>query len=95
MNLDLVIRSGKHTGKTVRWIQENDLGYLNWIQANRPEMLKEVKQKPKQATKQENTNLKFRDEPIKAIRPNMDFWEQGPATNSIPYLRKMKKDSEL
>lgn len=90
MNLDLVMRSGKHTGKTVRWVQENDISYLNWIEANRPEMLKEIK-----ATKQETTNLKFRDKPITAINPNMDFWEQGPATNSIPYLQKMKKDSDL
>ena len=89
------MRSGKHTGKTLRWVQENDLGYLTWVQANRPEMLKEFKQAPKPVPKQESSNLKFRDEPIKAIRPNMDFWEQGPATNSIPYLRTMKKDSEL
>ena len=91
MNLDLVMRSGKHTGKTLRWVQENDLGYLTWVEANRPEMLKEFKQAPKQ----ENSKLKFRDKPITAINPNMDFWEQGPATNSIPYLQKMKKDSDL
>ena len=39
MNLDLVMRSGKHTGKTLRWVQENDLGYLNWVEAQLAEYL--------------------------------------------------------
>lgn len=90
MNNEFVLRSGKHAGKTIGWLLNNQPSYLAWVQENRPEMLKgsDKKEEPKSLPKKE---VKLRDEPIKTITPNMNFFNEGPADICKPYLEKMKK----
>lgn len=33
------LRSGKHKGKTIEWLEEHDSKYLDWIKENQPKML--------------------------------------------------------
>jgi len=90
MNNEFVLRSGKHAGKTIGWLLNNQPSYLAWVQENRPEMLKgsDKKEEPKPLPKKE---VNFRDEPIKTITPNMNFFNEGPADICKPYLDSMKK----
>ena len=45
MNQNLVLRTGKYKGKTVREVLKLDMNYILWVKENRPEMLKERKPK--------------------------------------------------
>jgi hypothetical protein len=88
MDMQFKLRSGKHVGQTIGWLMENDSPYFTWIKENRPEMLKgsEEKQAPKE--------VKFRDNPISAMVPNMNFYNEGPDDNSLPYLKKMEEENK-
>lgn len=87
MDSKFVLRSGKHAGKTVGWLQDNEPSYLVWIEENRPEMLREKSAaKPKAAPKPNITQL---DENSKSLQPNYNFYNEGPDPMSLPYLRKM------
>lgn len=92
MNLQFQIRTGKHAGKTIQWLQENEPSYLVWIQENRPEMLKGSLVKKPEPKKE----VTMSDVPTTSMVPNMNFWNEGPADISKPYLEKMKQEkSEL
>jgi hypothetical protein len=43
----MILRSGKYQGYTVDEVRFSDPSYYYWIKANRPEMLRERKAKPK------------------------------------------------
>lgn len=58
-------RTGKHKGKTLDWVEENDPSYIVWVEENRPEMLKEPKKKEKKEPIPE-----YRPKPL---TPNYDF----------------------
>ncbi len=66
---DFVFRTGKHTGKTLEWVEQNDSSWLTWVKANRPEMLKVIAVKPS-GRKNES---ELPDHPITAMKPNMNF----------------------
>jgi len=68
---ELIFRSGKHKGKTLSWVTENDPSYIVWIEENRPEMLKSTTKE----VKAETTDTEFRYKPLK---PNYDFDKQKP-----------------
>lgn len=87
MDDNFKLRSGKYVGKSVAWLKENDMNYLEWMVGNRPEMLKDSS--PKKATK-----VEFRDSPPTAMVLNTNFDNEGPAPNSIPYLKKMEEDNK-
>jgi hypothetical protein len=38
---DFIFRSGKYQGKTYSYVRRVDPRWLSWVEANRPEMLKE------------------------------------------------------
>lgn len=40
MNSFFKLQSGKHIGKTIGWLEDNEPSYLAWIIENRSEMLK-------------------------------------------------------
>jgi hypothetical protein len=88
MNENFVLRSGKHSGKTIAWVKENYPSYLSWVKENQPNMLKGSEDKPKAEVEKE---LKFRDKPVTSLEPNMDFWNEGPDPMSLPYLQKMQE----
>ncbi len=90
MNPKFQIRSGKYAGKTIEWLQENEPSYLLWMEENRPEMLKgsEIK---KAAPKQQVT---VREIEAKAMVPNLNFYNEGPADISLLYLNKMREIKE-
>jgi hypothetical protein len=71
----MILRSGKHTGKTLEEVQRIEPSYINWIKENRPEMLKEKKQPTKSETPKE-----VPEESRKNYRlpENVDFLNQGP-----------------
>lgn len=41
INPEQILRSGKHSGKTVGWIMRFDRRYFDWVKENAPGMLKE------------------------------------------------------
>jgi len=41
MRPDFIFRSGKYQGKTYSYVRKVDPRWLSWVEANRPEMLKE------------------------------------------------------
>lgn len=43
MRPDFIFRSGKYQGKTYSYVRKVDPRWLSWVEANRPEMLKEHK----------------------------------------------------
>lgn len=87
MNLQLKLRSGKHTGKTIEWLQQNQPSYLAWVQENQPKMLEEVVAKP--APPRQEVSVK--EIPTTAMVPNLNFYNEGPDPMSVPYLNKMKE----
>lgn len=86
MNPNFVLRTGKHAGKTISWVQDNDAGYLAWMRRDRPEMLKGSEDKPK---------VEPKAVAVEAVQssmvPNLNFWNEGPDPMSIPYLKKMEE----
>jgi hypothetical protein len=66
----MVLRSGKHIGKSLVWVEEFDSGYLDWVKINRPEMLKEHSTPQSSKIK---TDAELPDSPITAIKPNINF----------------------
>lgn len=64
--MSFIFRSGKYKGKSKDWVEENDLGYLEWIEKNRPEMLKDFTKKKVDDTI--DLNYKF-----KPLSPNYNF----------------------
>jgi len=88
MDSNITLRSGKYAGKTVKWLEENDRGYLNWVKENRPEMLKAVKPKPAPQPKVTTTKTEIKS----AIQPNKNFYNEGPDKISLPYLKKSEDE---
>lgn len=84
MDGNFILRTGKHAGKTIEWLRDNEPMYLVWIEENRPEMLKEVKAKPvvKMNKMESNPNT---------MVPNMNFWNEGPDLQSVIYKNKQKE----
>jgi len=87
MNSNFKLRSGKYAGKTIEWLRDNDLRYLLWVEENRPEMLKEHKTE-KQPTKK---NIEYTKETLSSLQPNYNFYNEGPAEISKPYLKKQQE----
>lgn len=90
MSGDFVFRSGKYVGKTVDWVRDNDAWYIVWVEENRPEMLKELKEKPKISSKN-NKEIILTNTSYNSIQPNMNFWNEGPHEMCKPFLEKMKE----
>ena len=67
-----VFRSGKYSGKSFVWVEENDPNYYEWVKLNRPEMLKVTSEKKSEIKKEDE----LPDEPISAIKPNLNFDNQ-------------------
>lgn len=89
MDSSITLRTGKYAGKTIGWVEENDRGYLLWVKENRPEMLKEIK---KQTPKPQPKIIEISEEHLSAMKPNMNFWNEGPDKLSLPYLNKIKEE---
>lgn len=86
-------RSGKHKGRTLDWVSENDPSYLAWIKENQPKMLEPTKVK-QEAPKKDvpKKEVKFDDTPKSAMRLNDNFDNEGPDPRCIPYLTKMMEE---
>ena len=77
-------RTGKHKGKTLDWVEDNDPSYIVWVEENRPEMLKE----PKKKEDKPDPNFRF-----KPLTPNLDF-DNEPAEWYEPKQETKKDDDE-
>jgi len=88
MNPLFQIRTGKHAGRTIAWLQQHEPSYITWIQENRPEMLKGSDVK-KPEPKKEVTVTEI---PTKSMVPNLNFYNEGPDEISKPYLKKMEEE---
>lgn len=98
MDDNFIFRGGKHDGRTYKWVKQNYPGYIRWCEENAPNMLKERAAPKPIEEPQPKKELKFRDEPIKSLVPNLNFWNEGPDELSKPYLKKMeeaKKDLDF
>lgn len=94
MDDNFTFRGGKHDCKTYGWVRKNDQSYIRWCQEKAPFMLKERAAPKPEPVPEPKKEIKFRDEPVKSLVPNLNFWNEGPDDISKPYLEKMKKDLE-
>jgi hypothetical protein len=88
MNLKHKLRSGKHAGKTIEEVLEIEPGYIEWVENNRPEMLKSFKeqdykpkipnQKKEEQKTQEKEEQKTQTIKKSKLEENWDFLNQGP-----------------
>lgn len=94
MDDNFKFRGGKHDGQTYAWVKRNDPSYIRFCEEKAPFMLKEkaAPKPPPEPTQEPKKELKFRDEPVKSLVPNLNFWNEGPDELSIPYLNKMKEN---
>lgn len=84
MRPDFKFRTGKHSGRTYEWVEDNDPSYIDWVLENRPEMLKEESKKP-EAKKMVVKDLKEEETPL-GLKRNDDFYNECPSEMSIPYM---------
>lgn len=85
MDDNFVLRSGKHAGKTIGWLKQNNSSYLAWVKENQPNMLKPlVKVEPKKIVE----NGMIRDG---KIQPNLNFDNEGP----VPILKLKNKNENI
>lgn len=87
MDDNTVFKKGKHTGKTLKWVKENDPDYLAFLGSLKA---KAKTEQPKPETKLLKDVVS--DKPKSSMQPNMNFWNEGPDPMSIPYLEKMKEN---
>ena len=85
MRPDFKFRSGKYTGRTYEWVEDNDPSYLAWVKENRPEMFKEVKSVEKKEVKKEVKVIEV-DVCDGAMVMNENFDNEPPDAQSIPYM---------
>ncbi len=76
-------RSGKYQGLTYEWVCDNNPSYIEWVKENQPHMLLE-----KITTV---TNVKETKQEFGKLAFNMNFENEGPEWNCLPYLNKMKE----
>lgn len=76
MDYDFVFKKGKHKGKTVSWIEDNDPGYLVWVEECAPELLENSNKK-----ETVDTEPKYKEPEVdhieSAIKPNLNFDNEG------------------
>ena len=83
MDDNFVLRFGKHSGKTIGWLKQNDRGYLNWATQNAPNMLKPTQKVEPKKIIESGTIVNGR------IQPNMNFDNEGPD----PILKSKTNDN--
>ena len=76
MNEKRIFTRGKHVGKTIEWVQENEPSYLVWLEENNSKFETNMTKLPE--SEELKHVVKFRDKPISAIRPNENFYNEGP-----------------
>lgn len=82
---DFIFRSGQYAGKTYGWVKSNNPSYINWVEINKPQMLRpSMNQKYQPAPKPEVKPIKREPPPDDQVVPkttleeNRDFLNQGP-----------------
>jgi len=78
----MILRSGKHKGKSLQLVQKIDPNYIEWVRENQPKMLEEYKPKPKEV-KPTPRREPPEDSEVKesALKPNLNFLNEGPNAN--------------
>lgn len=89
MDGKFVMRTGKHAGKTVEWLRDNEPMYLLWVEENQPNMLKEFKPKVKQSPPVDKNKV-LPDRKEDALKPNVNFYNEPPDKQSLIYINKQK-----
>lgn len=81
MDYDFIFKKGKYKGKTVSWIEDNDPGYLVWVEECAPDLLEDNSQKETM-----NIEPKYKEPEIdhveSAIRPNLNFDNERKNNNT-------------
>ena len=83
MDYEFIFEKGKHMGKTVDWVSDNDRAYLVWVEECKPELLlpNPKKRKHIEVDYSNNTIRKYIEPEIdkaeSALKPNLDFWESS------------------
>ena len=97
MNNDFIFRSGKHKGRTYRWVEENYPRYIDWVMMERPEMLQEKSQYRRKANvvvpdylqdDEEEETFKW-----KPLTPNYNF--DNEVTMNIQNITQGEKEVRL
>jgi hypothetical protein len=83
MDYEFIFEKGKHLGKTVGWVSDNDPAYLVWVEECKPELLLPNPKKRKHIEVDYSTNTvkKYIEPQIdkldSALKPNLNFWEES------------------
>lgn len=91
---NFVFKFGKHAGKTYAWVEKNAPSYLRWAEENAPNLLKAPKPKPV-AKPIAKVEVMTEQEPKSSLQNNLNFYNEGPAEISKPYLKKMADQKKL
>lgn len=84
MDYEFIFEKGKHKGKTVEWVSDNDPGYLIWVEECKPELLLPSKKKRKIVdVDYTSDNIRKYIEPTidkkeSALKPNLNFDNEKP-----------------
>jgi hypothetical protein len=87
MDYEFIFEKGKHKGKTVAWVSDNDPSYLVWVEECKPELLLPNPKKRKTVDiDYSKDNIRKYTEPTldekeSAIKPNLNFWNEGKKEN--------------
>lgn len=69
MNLDKILKFGKHKGKTIKEVLRVDPTYIEWAEKNIPHLLFEKKKSGEDKPKKELKNSEW----LKPLKPNYNF----------------------
>lgn len=78
--MGLIFFKGKHAGKTVEWVKQNDPGYLRWAKENAPGIMKENAPERKEPAKRIEP---VEDSPQSTMRPNKNFDSESGAPTFV------------
>jgi hypothetical protein len=90
MSQNFTFKYGKYAGRTYEWVKAHAPSYIAWAEENAPNLLKPPAPKPI-----EKKEIKFIDKPPQSMENNTNFYNEGPAEISKPYLKKMEELKKL
>jgi hypothetical protein len=77
MDYDFVFKKGQYKGKTVAWVEDNDPGYLVWVEECAPNLLEDPQEKKPKPPSEIIYKEPEIDHIETAIKPNLNFDNEG------------------
>jgi len=77
MDKNIILKFGKHKGKTIEYVEKNDPSYIDWALKNAPNLLKNST--PVKEVKSDN---------LPGLSPNLNFLNEEPNEISLNYKKR-------